>query len=74
MAFSASTIDATVRLYDGDGNLIPNVGVGNSAPMQLGRISFDPDAMDLDGIGAAHSLRGRVVRAFFRLMQLWPAS
>lgn len=32
-----------------------------------------PDLLDLDKIGEADNLRGRVVRAFFRMMRLWPA-
>ena len=31
-----------------------------------------PDLLTLDAIGAADNLRGRVVRAFFKLMELWP--
>lgn len=30
-----------------------------------------PDLLELDDIGVADNLRGRVVRAFFWLMRLW---
>lgn len=33
---------------------------------------FCPDVCDLTDFGEADFLRGRVVRAFFRLMELWP--
>ena len=32
-----------------------------------------PDLLTIDAIGAADNLRGRVVRAFFTVMRLWPA-
>jgi hypothetical protein len=33
---------------------------------------YCPDLMRLDNVGEADGLRGRVVRAFFHLMRLWP--
>lgn len=33
---------------------------------------FCPDVLGLEDLGEADFLRGRVVRGFFRLMQLWP--
>jgi hypothetical protein len=33
----------------------------------------DPDSLHLGRIGPAHTLRGRVVRALFWLLKIWPA-
>ena len=38
--------------------------------MPEGRVC--PDLLALHNLGAAHTARGRIIRAFFLLLQAWP--
>lgn len=55
-------------IYDGD--IFGNI-TGVSA--RFVTIPICPDLLDYELIGEADNLRGKVVRAFFWVMRLWPA-
>lgn len=59
--------------YDGAGRLqvLPSMTTPSFAVTSTSS-AICPDLLDLDDIGVADNLRGRVVRAFFWLMRLWP--
>lgn len=44
-----------------------------TAATRLIGVPICPDLLDYAAIGEADRMRGRVVRAFFSLMRLWPA-
>src|SRR5262245_57259929 len=44
-----------------------------TAGTRLVSIPICPDLLDYECIGAADNLRGRVVRAFFWVMRIWPS-
>jgi hypothetical protein len=43
-----------------------------SNKIQIVTIPLCPDLLRYDQLGAADNLRGRVIRAFFWLMRIWP--
>lgn len=61
------TDDQFYTIYNGD--LLGNV---TSVHVRLVTIPICPDLLEYDMIGAADNRRGKVVRAFFWLMRLWP--
>lgn len=56
-----------VTIYEGD--ILGNI---TGVSTRLATIPLCPDLLDYELIGAADNLRGRVVRAFFYIMRLWP--
>lgn len=49
---------------------IMNLGTSNT--VRVVTIPMCPDLLRYDQLGEADNLRGRVVRAFFWLMRIWP--
>lgn len=56
-----------VVIYNGD--LLGNI---TSVETRMATIPLCPDLLDYELIGAADNMRGRVVRAFFWIMRIWP--
>ena len=51
---------------------IVDVRVNASSGVHFVGVPICPDLLDYSRIGAADNLRGRLVRAFFWLLRVWP--
>lgn len=61
--------DQFYTIYEGD--LLGNV---TGVQTRLVSMPICPDLLEYDMIGVADNMRGKVVRAFFWLMRMWPVA